>query len=101
MLVANFYRHYPIIAGLITFPFAVLAGLLDLIVLKRRPVAWIFWLFGFFPVAMPIYGDKSLGGARWLFGALVTILYVLVISFIDRSLRAEKSEPIADDSRDD
>jgi hypothetical protein len=97
MIIADFFQHHPVMAGLITFPLAVLAGVLDLLVLKNRATAIVFWVFGFFPVAMPIYGADSLGGLRWFFGTAITILYAIVVIVAYRVFEPEKPEATAED----
>ena len=88
----QFVEQYPIIASLGGFLIAILAGAIDLVVLKNRVLAIVFWLWGFPLTVTPIFLKESWGDIRWFLGAAIAILYVISVVAIYRLLTPERSE---------
>lgn len=86
-----FIENYPIVASFVAFAVATIAGAVDLIVLKNRALAILFWLWGFPVVIMPIVWKESWGDFRWLLGAVVAALYVGAVIKIYSILAPDKA----------
>jgi len=95
---SDFIEQYPIIATIIGFVLAVMAGAIDLVVLKNRALAILFWVLGFPLTVTPIFSKESWGDLRWLIGAVIGILYVIAVIWVYRVLAPEASErPVPED----
>lgn len=91
-------EQYPIITSLIGFIVAIVAGAVDLIVLKNRVLAIVFWVWGFPVAVMPILWKESWGDIRWFLGAAIGVIYVIAAIWVYRVLAPEPSErPAAED----
>ena len=86
------FQQHPIIASLITFIVAVLAGTADLTVVKSRALAIIFWTIGLWLVLMPIVGATPLGQMRWVFVTVISAAYIAVVVFVYQNLGPTKSD---------
>lgn len=92
-----FIEQYPIIASLAGFLAAIMSGAIDLIVLKNRVLAILFWMWGFPLAVTPIFLQESWGDLRWFFGAVIGVLYVIATIWVYRVLAPEPSEsPVAE-----
>jgi len=70
------YPAWASFVGLIVF---VLAGAIDLIVLKNRALAFLFWTIGFFVVLAPLINLPSLGGVEVLLIVFFGVAYCLAV----------------------
>lgn len=94
----HFIEQYPVVASLIGFLVAIVAGAVDLIALKNRALAIVFWVLGFPLTVTPIFSKESWGDFRWFIGAGIGILYVIAVIWVYRVLAPEPSErPVAED----
>lgn len=91
-------EQYPIIATLVGFVLAVTAGAIDLVVLKNRALAILFWVVAFPLTVTPSFSKESWGDSRWFIGAGIGVLYVIAVVWVYRVLAPGPAEdPVAED----
>lgn len=93
----GFIEQYPIIATIAGFFLAVMAGAIDLVVLRNRALAILFWVLGLPLTITPIVSKVSWGDFRWLLAILVAALYVGTVLWIYRTLAPGKHEEAAEE----
>lgn len=95
---SSFIEQYPIIASLLGFVLAIAAGAIDLVVLKNRALAIVFWVLCFPLTVTPILSKESWGNLRWLLGLVVAAAYMGTVVWIYRILvHAKHSEAAEED----
>lgn len=87
----QFVEQFPILSSLGGFIVALVAGAIDLVMLKNRILAIVIWVWGFPLTIAPILLQEAWGDFRWPLGLAVAILYGISVVTIYRALLSEGS----------
>ena len=98
---SQFLEQYPIIATIFGFGLAIAAGAIDLVVLRNRALAIVFWLWGFPLAVTPIVMKESWGDIRWFAGFAIAVLYLIsVVKVYVALVPGQPERPMAEDEED-
>jgi hypothetical protein len=75
----SLFTDHPIVASGIGFVIFVLLGVVDLLVLRNRTIALLFWILGFFVVLSPLVNLPSLSTFEWFLILCLGVVYVVVV----------------------
>lgn len=76
---AAIFAEYPILSSVIALVVFVIAGAVDLIVLKNKAVAFVLWVFGFFVVLAPLTNLPAIEGVEALLIVLFAAFYIFAV----------------------
>ena len=94
---SQFLEQYPIIAAIFGFGLAIAAGAIDLVVLRNRALAIVFWLLGFPLAITPIVMKDAWGDIRWFAGFAIAVLYLILVKVYVALVPEQPERPMAED----